>query len=54
MKLEETTLYPAMEPVTGHEDVEEGKVRQQSGVKGPENVVPWPPPALPPPRPSTR
>jgi hemerythrin superfamily protein len=39
MKLEETTVYPAMEPVTGHEDVEEGNVEHELARKGLEDVV---------------
>jgi hemerythrin superfamily protein len=39
MTLEETTVYPAMEPVTGHEDVEEGNAEHQLARKGLEDVV---------------
>jgi len=39
MTLEETTVYPTMEPVTGHEAVEEGNVEHQLGRKGLDDVV---------------
>jgi hemerythrin superfamily protein len=34
MKLEESVVYPAMEPVVGHEPVEEGKTEHELGRKG--------------------
>jgi hemerythrin superfamily protein len=39
MELEETVVYPQMEPVTGHEMVEEGNVEHELGRKGLEDVV---------------
>ncbi len=39
MELEENVFYPAMEPVTGHEDVEEGNVEHDLARKGLEDVV---------------
>jgi len=39
MTLEETVVYPAMEPVTGHEDVEEGNAEHELARKGLEDVV---------------
>jgi hemerythrin superfamily protein len=39
MALEEAVVYPQMEPVTGHEMVEEGNVEHELGRKGLEDVV---------------
>jgi hemerythrin superfamily protein len=39
MELEEKVVYPAMEPVTGHEDVEEATTEHELGRKGLEDVV---------------
>jgi hemerythrin superfamily protein len=39
MALEEQVVYPAMEPVTGHEDVQEGITEHELGRKGLADVV---------------
>ena len=39
MQLEEQVVYPKMEPVTGHESVEEGTTEHELGRKGLEDVV---------------
>ncbi|MCU1456294.1 MAG: hypothetical protein JWL73_386 [Actinomycetia bacterium] len=39
MELEETVVYPAMEPVTGKEDVVEGNVEHDLGRKGLEQMI---------------
>jgi hemerythrin superfamily protein len=39
MALEESIVYPAMEPVTGHEDVEEGNAEHELARKGLEDVI---------------
>ncbi len=39
MELEEQVVYPAMEPVTGHEDVEEGNVEHKLARKGLDAVI---------------
>jgi hemerythrin superfamily protein len=39
MELEEAVVYPAMEPVTGHENVVEGNVEHDLARKGLEDVV---------------
>jgi hemerythrin superfamily protein len=39
MELEEKVVYPAMEPVTGHVDVQEGKTEHGLARKGLEDVV---------------
>jgi hemerythrin superfamily protein len=39
MELEEQVVYPAMEPVTGHEDVEEGNTEHGLARKGLDDVV---------------
>ena len=39
MELEEQVVYPAMEPVTGREEVQEGKTEHDLGRKGLKDVV---------------
>ena len=39
MELEESVVYPAMEPVTGHEDVQEGTTEHDLARKGLKDVV---------------
>jgi len=39
MTLEETVVYPAMQPVTGNEDVEEGNTEHELARKGLEDVI---------------
>jgi hemerythrin superfamily protein len=39
MELEEEVVYPAMEPVTGHEDVEEGRTEHELARKALEDVI---------------
>ena len=39
MELEEQVLYPAMEPVTGHEEVQEGITEHELGRKGLKDLV---------------
>ncbi len=39
MELEEQVVYPAMEPVTGHEDVQEGVTEHDLARKGLEDVL---------------
>jgi len=39
MELEEQVVYPAMEPVTGHEDVEEGNAEHELARKGLEDMI---------------
>ena len=39
MQLEEQVVYPKMEPITGHESVEEGTTEHELGRKGLEDVV---------------
>jgi hemerythrin superfamily protein len=39
MELEEKVVYPAMEPVTGHEPVEEGNVEHELARKGLQDLI---------------
>ena len=39
MELEEQVVYPYMEPVTGHEDVQEGTTEHKLARKGLDDVV---------------